>query len=1228
VSSRKPPRNRDCTGRSSWAAQQTRPVQRGPQRLRLAAVPKATQGVRAMSRPRRGVVSLLLVLGVLGWARPAHAQPPKAKNLLPNPSFERLDEAGRPVGWFFHDSRAGARVDVDDQVAHTGRRSVKLTNPHGLEPHVYGTLWCEVPVRPNQAYTLSLYARSANPGAAWFGCGPHWERRMPLKPTGGQWQRFTLTFMTGPDECLLQPRINVDSQTDGLWIDSVQLEEGQQVTDFDMPMLWQPGQRVLKVAPARVGENLLANGSFEEWEGDWPKGWRWDKRNTDATLSRDASRAHSGRYSLKLTNHTAFGPHVYGQLLYAEPIKVRPQTTYTISAYVAVDSPGLAWVGGAKGWRVRALFPDTPTAGRWLRVHRTFTTEPDETEIRIMVITESPTDGLWVDDVKLEEGDEPTPTLAETPQPHIELELSGCGHGGTALNAWLPDKYPPGQFVFGQELWASGYVLGGAGRRLTVRLWEEGQVVDEAQTALPPADCVRFHFGRELSDRRGGRVRVEALLEGEAGPVTEECELVTEARIRQRLSALQALVQQLRQRVAALSEAGHYPRVTLTVAENFLPWIAEDVAHGELARAWGESEEVEELVRRALQQEHWPLAPKFVTSPVEIRGPSFIATVRWPDGRRQRQPVFFLGMGPFGQARRDVELFPAYGFNIMQIEFGPNSVLPSENEYRDDAIQEFLAVCDRAAKAGVQVNLLISPHYFPDWALQKWPFLAECSGGFFRYCVHAPEGRGVLAKFIRYTIPKIRGHPALHSICLSNEPVSTDVQRCRFLRSDWHAWLEQRYGTIDRLNATWGTQYAHFADVPVPPGLRPEALVYDFVRFNQEEFAAFHRFLADTIHALAPELPVHAKMMICAVFSPHPHGPWSIAPELFAPFCAINGNDAWRVYSPHGEWASAWQEELMGYELQRCAREAPVFNSEDHLIPDREVRWQSPTYIYNVYWQGAVHGRSASSAWVWERTYDPSSDFAGSILHRPECIEAAGRCALDLNRLAPQVTALQQAKPPVALVYALAGYVWDPEYPALLRAAWRAATFAGYKTGFVYERQLEALAAGQAWDGYLAQVRILILPGLRHLSTQALAGLQRFTQQGGRLVVIGERPAYDAHGRPATLAAPVLATLSASDDQSLMASLAAVLRQAGLEAPVQLVADDARPVYGVEYFAVAWQKGWLVNVSNYRRAEPRVRLLVRGRPIAAARELISGRSLTFPTVLPSLQPLLLQLEEP
>ena len=183
----------------------------------------------------------------------------------------------------------------------------------------------------------------------------------------------------------------------------------------------------------------------------------------------------------------------------------------------------------------------------------------------------------------------------------------------------------------------------------------------------------------------------------------------------------------------------------------------------------------------------------------------------------------------------------------------------------------------------------------------------------------------------------------------------------------------------------------------------------------------------------------------------------------------------------------------MAFDLQRSVKDAPVFNSENHLIPDRERRYVPPEHVRAVLWQSAVHGGSATTIWVWERTFDMKSDFAGSIMHRPACAEAVGLTCCDLNRLAEEVTALQRLKPQAVLLHSVTALVWDGgRYTDARDKLYTALAFTGLKLGFVTERMLER--------GELPDAPLLFVPGIVHLSDAAFETLGRYR---GRLILVG-----------------------------------------------------------------------------------------------------------------------------
>ena len=237
-----------------------------------------------------------------------------------------------------------------------------------------------------------------------------------------------------------------------------------------------------------------------------------------------------------------------------------------------------------------------------------------------------------------------------------------------------------------------------------------------------------------------------------------------------------------------------------------------------------------------------PAVPRWTGSerPV-IQGSSFLAPVRWPDGSQARRPVFFTGFGHLAawwrisrNGRRRHQHHPDRARTEPHL---------SAARAADEApVRELEHTLDRAQKAGVAICLLISPHYLPDWALARWPQLHRRREGFLRYCLHAPEGQELLQRFLEVLLEPIKNHPALHSICLSNEPVNKE-EPCDAARKEWQTWLQQRHGNLGRLNERHGSHYAKWLEVPLPDPFGPlpaAPLTLDYVRFNQEFFAHWH----------------------------------------------------------------------------------------------------------------------------------------------------------------------------------------------------------------------------------------------------------------------------------------------------------------------------------------------------------------------------------------------------
>jgi len=1129
-------------------------------------------------------------------------------NLMPNYSFEEMRSNGIPFGWEWSPRNTDATCTVDESTAHSGRNALKLTNGTPYGAHIYGMLWRSSPIllKAGKAYTLSAWVKSEDAGVAWIGGGSNWQFRLQLPATAGGWRRVWMTFVPGEVDADFVMRIVIEAPTKGVWIDDIKLEEGSEPTPVEpagsdtlpelqlapvVPETEMEGDGVFGLTFLLFVPHGITDGMIEAMLDQPPQ-----TKGKRLTLARGAWRI--------ILSGEAVGagdiPHMI-TLRLQEGAQKLAHTQAVMRFFSAANA----------GKRLSALRQALPSLKRMLNAIKA---KGQDTACPMVTYTvlenfiqyaqedldyRTPEGWKWwvsgadarfrLDDQIAHSGRYAVLLTNRTPErPNVygSLELSQPVRlqpdKPYTLSAWIRSQDPGGAWMGGGSGWQFRCPL----------VPTDNQWRQIALTFIPRQEDIDF-VARLNTDSPTRGIWVDDV---------------------------------------ALVEGGR-PDPSLP---NLLPNSSFEQMHVEVRRALMQISDMEKMAARLRQeldeakggQRRFPAVPRWTGKErSRIEGPAFIGPALLPGSGQSpvSRPIFFTGYGAFGQVRADIEKFPRYGINIIQVEFGPNSVFPKEGQVSDAPIRETLKLLNRAKKAGVAVNLLISPHYFPGWMLDKYPYLRKRRDGFLQYCLHAPEGQELLKRFIKIIMPSLKDHPALHSICLSNEPVNLE-EPCEYARRAWHIWLRQKHGDITTLNERWGSQHATFEEIPLPnpfalpPDVQDSPLWMEFVRFNQEWFARWHAMMADTIHTIAPDLPVHAKGMTWT-FLNDGDVRYGVDAELFARFSQINGNDSVNFYSHGGaEFAQGWQMNVMGHDLQRSAKDAPVFNSENHLIPDRDTRYVPPEHIRSVLWQAAVHGQSATTIWVWERTYDPRSDFAGSIMHRPACVEAAGLVNHDLNRVSEEMTAIQKIKPQVVLLQSPSAAVWDRgSYTDCLGKLYAALAFTGLKIGFVTERQLEA--------GKLPEAPLLFVPDIVHLSDAAFEGLKRYT---GRLVLVGgddllSRNDYNRERSEKVQGERLPYRYGQGAWLILWQSLLPRLEEWKVLPDIQLRDSQGQPLWGVEWLTARTERGKIVNLCNYRSKAMEVVLSQGGKQVEAA-DLLTGERVAGAITLQPLEVRLLLVE--
>ncbi|WP_168735459.1 sugar-binding protein [Cohnella fermenti] len=516
-------------------------------------------------------------------------------------------------------------------------------------------------------------------------------------------------------------------------------------------------------------------------------------------------------------------------------------------------------------------------------------------------------------------------------------------------------------------------------------------------------------------------------------------------------------------------------------------------------------------------------------------------------------------------------------------------------------------VLQNAEEHDVAVNLLISPHYFPDWALAKWPELSSANNGFIKFSLFQPMAQEIIEDYLRALIPIVSAYDSLHSITLSNESVY-QANKDPNAAGAWHAYLAELYaGGIGELNDAYQSNYAAFAEVPMPDNVTASVRSYDYVLFNQDYFAKWHEWMADIIHELAPDLPVQAKIM----GDPQGSLAWGVDIERFSEFSQINGNDNWNYIN---EGPKGFMEELSFYDLQASLKEAPVFNSEHHIIADGDSDYspQQAKHLRSVLWQSAIHGRSGSAIWVWERTYDASSSREGSILHRPDVVAEAGKTNLDLNRLSLEITAFQNERPQAAILHSTASGIFSGDYWNARLRSYEALSYSGYKAGFVSEKQVA--------EGGLEAYELLIVPAASRVDPATLSGIQSFMEQGGRVLLVGSHSleleprgaAQSAADRNYVFAHAAKLNAETSTASQIRDALQPILGDIDPQHVTLKVASSGELPYNVEWRSVELDGRRLLNIVNYGDSPVTVEAFLGSggnAPIGGFADLIAGETL-------------------
>lgn len=232
----------------------------------------------------------------------------------------------------------------------------------------------------------------------------------------------------------------------------------------------------------------------------------------------------------------------------------------------------------------------------------------------------------------------------------------------------------------------------------------------------------------------------------------------------------------------------------------------------------------------------------------------------------------------------DARLMRDAGFNVARLaEFAWSKMEPAKGEYDFTWLDQAIEVL---ASENIQIVLGTPTATPPKWLIDEHPDILPVDsfgrprgfGSRRHYCSNHPAYREYSRQIAAKMGERYGQNPHVIAWQIDNEFGCHDTARCycTYCQSAFQMWLKQKYGTLDRLNAEWGTvfwsqTYHTWESIIVPkhtvceaPGWARHAhnpgLMLDFYRFSSDSVVDYQQLQLDVLRQHT-EKPITHNMM-------------------------------------------------------------------------------------------------------------------------------------------------------------------------------------------------------------------------------------------------------------------------------------------------------------------------------------------------------------------------------
>ncbi|WP_127579602.1 beta-galactosidase [Paenibacillus koleovorans] len=334
----------------------------------------------------------------------------------------------------------------------------------------------------------------------------------------------------------------------------------------------------------------------------------------------------------------------------------------------------------------------------------------------------------------------------------------------------------------------------------------------------------------------------------------------------------------------------------------------------------------------------------------------------------------------------------------------------------------------------------------------------------------------------------------------------------RYTLQVYRGWLEEKYGTIERLNDAWDRVYYSWHQIEYNFWQWPSVMpLVDWQQFRKANMGMILREWSGYVKAVDPDRPTIAdninSMVATDMFYGRPHDDWNAADNVdeygisFYPKENLAGSPAYKRWltfvGVHSATRSGrfWISELQSHHRN-------MFNPSSIVYP-YELKWWA--------WEAIAHGAKGMIYWKWDPFIKGNQtaarglvDLKGNFTPRAK---AAQEMASVLEEHADAFTAYEPVRPKAAILYDRLTHDFTKSYTHALpdETSIYLNSIAGlYECLWELNIPVKFITPDDVKSGRAGAFGLLILTNQLTIGSDLAVALQGYAEQGGTIVADGK----------------------------------------------------------------------------------------------------------------------------